>query len=165
MKHLVEKPRSLAEKVLAIEVKLEVLEQELREIGQPAANGLYRRLEALKIESKALKRNLVETQHRQQSDHERLKKLETLLRHIEDEESAVESEADFLNQAAPSSMTLAVEAGSHMVDLYRRGLKRVLGNHHPLGSSVFVNQTHANLASVYGLDVTESTTLHPNPLK
>ncbi|MEI6819824.1 MAG: hypothetical protein WCL19_09510 [Verrucomicrobiota bacterium] len=165
MKNLLEQPRSLAEKVLAIEVKLEVLEQELQEIGQPAANGLYRRLEALKIESKALKRNLVETQYRQQSDHERLKKLETLLRHIEDEESAVESEADFLNQAAPSSITLAVEAGSHMVDLYRRGLKRVLGNHHPLGSSVFVNQTHANLVSVYGLDVTESATLYPNSLK
>ena len=162
---MLEKPEQLAEKVLVIEAKLEDLEQELREIGQPAANDLYRRLEALKIESKALKRNLAETQYRQQSDHERLKKLETLLRHIEDEESAVESEADFLNQAAPSSMTLAVEAGSHMVDLYRRGLKRVLGNHHPLGSSVFVNQTHANLASVYGLDVTESTTLHPNPLK
>ena len=165
MKNLLEQPRSLAEKVLAIEVKLEVLEQELQEIGQPAANGLYRRLEALKIESKALKRNLVETQYRQQSDHERLKKLETLLRHIEDEESAVESEADFLNQAAPSSITLAVEAGSHMVDLYRRGLRRVLGNHHPLGSSVFVNQTHANLASVHGLDVTESATLYPNSLK
>ena len=162
---MLEKPEQLAEKVLVIEAKLEDLEQELREIGQPAANDLYRRLEALKIESKALKRNLAETQYRQQSDHERLKKLETLLRHIEDEESAVESEADFLNQAAPSSMTLAVEAGSHMVDLYRRGLKRVLGNHHPLGSSVFVNQTHANLASVYGLDVTESTVLHPNPLK
>ena len=162
---MLEKPEQLAEKVLVIEAKLEDLEQELREIGQPAANDLYRRLEALKIESKALKRNLAETQYRQQSDHERLKKLETLLRHIEDEESAVESEADFLNQAAPSSITLAVEAGSHMVDLYRRGLRRVLGNHHPLGSSVFVNQTHANLASVYGLDVTESETLYPNSLK
>jgi hypothetical protein len=158
MKHMLEKPRRLAEKVLAIEVKLEDLEHELHEIGQPAANDLHRRLDALKIESKALKRNLVEAQQHQQPDHDRLQKVETLLRHIEDEESAVESEANFLNQAAPSSMTLAVEAGAHMVDLYRRGMRHVLGDHHPLGTSVFVNQTHANLASVYGLDVIKTPT-------
>ena len=158
MKHMLEKPEQLAEKVLIIEAKLEDLEQELREVGQPASIDLTRRLDALKIESKALKRNLLEVRHHQQPDHNRLQKIEALLRHIEDEESAVEDEANFLNQAAPSSMTLAVEAGAHMVDLYRRGMRHVLGDHHPLGTSVFVNQTHANLASVYGLDVTKTPT-------
>lgn len=158
MKQILEKPEQLAEKVLAIEVKLEDLEHELYEIGQPASNDLNRRLDALKIESKALKSNLVEAQQHQQPNRDRFQKIEALLRHIEDEESAVESEANFLNQAAPSSMTLAVEAGAHMVDLYRRGLRHVLGDHHPLGASVFVNQTHANLASVYGLDVTKTPT-------
>ena len=155
---MLEKPEQLTEKVLVIEAKLKDLEQELRQIGQPASNDLHRRLDALNIESKALKRNLLESQQHQQPDHDRLQKIESLLRHIEDEESAVESEANFLNQAAPSSMTLAVEAGAHMVDLYRWGMRRVLGDHHPLGASVFVNQTHANLASVYGLDATKTPT-------
>jgi hypothetical protein len=38
-------------------------------------------------------------------------------------------------------MTLAVRAGSHLVDLYRQGKQHVIGNHHPLGASAFVNQS------------------------
>jgi hypothetical protein len=147
-------------KILAVESKLAELEKEIREIGLPAARDLRRRLNNLKIEEKALKRNFEESRHVGSEDAMRIEKIATLLRHIESEESSVQHEADFLSQAAPSSMTLAMEAGAHMVDLYRRGLKRVVGDHHPLGESVFVNQTHETLASRFGpLDP------HPAPAK
>jgi hypothetical protein len=48
-------------------------------------------------------------------------------------------------------VTLAVEAGSHLVEVLRHGMKRMIGDHHPLGESVFVNHSHANLTSQYGL--------------
>jgi hypothetical protein len=43
-----------------------------------------------------------------------------------------------------------------MVDLARRGFHKVLGDHHPLGSSVFVNHTHDNLTHEYGLKENET---------
>lgn len=140
-----------AEKVIEVEAKLQQLGQAIEEIGQPAAQELRRRLEALKIEGNALKRNFEESLARGEPDSVRMEKIETLLRHIEREESSVGHAADFLHQAAPSSVTLAVEAGAHLVDLYRRGVKRVIGDHHPLGASVFVNHSHENLESEYGL--------------
>jgi hypothetical protein len=47
---------------------------------------------------------------------------------------------------------LAVEAGAHLVSLYRRVLGRLIRDHHPLGQSVFVNQTHDDLAARFGID-------------
>ncbi len=146
-----ENPSPLAQKILEAELKLERLEQEISEIGQPAGHELRRRLEALKIEEKALKRNFEESQNRGEPDSVRLEKIEALLRHIEREENSVEHDADFLHQAAPSSMTFAVQTGAQMVDILGRGVKRVLGGHHPLGESVFVNHSHVNLTTDYGL--------------
>jgi hypothetical protein len=39
-----------------------------------------------------------------------------------------------------------------MIDLYRRAIHRVLGDSHPLGQSVFVNQSTDDLAAEYGLE-------------
>jgi hypothetical protein len=144
-------PSLLAEKVFEVEVKLLSLELAIEEIGQPAAQGLRHRLEILKIEGSALQRNFEESLIRGEADAVRVAKIETLLHHIEREESSVRHAADFLHQAAPSSVTFAVEAGAHLVDLYRRGVKRVVGDCHPLGASVFVNHSHENLESEYGL--------------
>lgn len=151
-----ENPSLLSEKIVEAEARLQNLEQTIEEIGLPAAGELLRRLKVLKIEATALKRNFEESLSRGEPDSVRMEKIEALLRHIEREESSIGHEADFLNQAAPSSMTLAMEAGAHLVDLYRRGLKRVVGDHHPLGESVFVNKTHEGLASQYGLDEPEA---------
>lgn len=151
MKFDPENTSPLAAKILEAETKLENLEQEIAEIGQPAGHELRRRLDILKIEEKALKRNFEESLQRGEPDSVRLEKIEALLRHIEREEASVEHDADFLHQAAPSSMTFAVQAGAQVVDLVGRGMKRVLGDHHPLGESVFVNHSHDNLADDYGL--------------
>ena len=142
----------LAEKILLAEIKLENLALEIAEIGQPAGSELLRRLEALKIEDRALKRNFEESQLRGEPDSARVAKIEALLAHIEREEESVKEDADFLNRAAPSSMTIAVQVGAQAVDLARRGMKKVMGDHHPLGSSAFVNHTHENLATEYGLE-------------
>ncbi len=146
-----EYPSPLAVKILEAEAKLEKLEQEVAEIGLPAGQELRRRLEILKIEEKALKRNFEESQHRGEPDAVRMERIEALLRHIEREESSVEHDADFLHQAAPSSMTVAVQASAQLVDLVGRGVKRVIGEHRPLGESVFVNHSHDNLTKDYGL--------------
>ena len=151
MKTTREDPSLLAEKILEAEAKLERLEQEVGEIGQPAGHELRRRLEVLRIEENALKRNFEESRRRGEPDSLRMEKIEALLRHIEDEEFSVGHDADFLHQSAPSSVTLAVEAGSHLVEVLRHGMKRMIGDHHPLGESVFVNHSHANLTSQYGL--------------
>jgi chromosome segregation ATPase len=151
MNAIPENPSLLAEKIERAEAKLEKLEREIEEIGLPAAYDLKRRLDALRIEENALKRNFEESRQRGENDAVRMRKIESLLHHIEREESSVEHEADFLHQAAPSSMIFAVQAGAHVVDLYRRGLKHVMGDHHLLGESVFVNHTHENLAARYGI--------------
>lgn len=142
---------ALAAKILEAETKLGLLQQSVEEIGLPAAYDLKRRVDALKIEANALKRNFEESQLRGEPNSLRMEKIETLLDHIKREEASVEHEAEFLNHAAPSSVTLAVEAGAQLVDLYRRGVKRVIGDSHPLGDSVFVNHTHENLEAEYGL--------------
>jgi hypothetical protein len=146
-----ENPSLLTEKILEAEARLKKLEQEIEEIGQPAGQELRRRLDVLKIEEKALNRNFEESQSRGEPDSVRMEKIETLLHHVEREEASLEHAADFLHLAAPSSVTIAVETGAQVVDLLGRGVKRVLGDHHPLGTSVFVNHSHENLASEYGL--------------
>lgn len=141
----------LALKISEVEARLEKLESEIDEIGQPAAHDLKKRFDALRIEEKALQRNFEESVARGEPDAVRIEKIEALLRHIQNEESSMEHEADFLHQSAPSSVTLAAQAAAGMIDLYRRALKKVLGDHHPLGQSVFVNHTHENLSTDFGL--------------
>lgn len=158
MKAISEDTLQLASKIEEAEIKLERLEREIEEIGLPAGYELQRRLEALKIEERALKRNFEESRLRGEPDSARMGKIEALLRHVEREESSVRHDADFLHQAAPSSMALAVQAGAHIVDLYRRGMEHVVGDHHLLGESVFVNHTHENLTRQYGLGVPVTTT-------
>ncbi len=141
----------LAEKIAQAEAKLENLELEIAEIGMPAATELRRRLEVLKIEEKALKRNFEESISRGEPDSIRMERIESLLHHIEREEASMKDEADFLHQSVPSSMAVVAEAGAHVVDLLKRGVRHVIGDHHPLGSSVFVNHTHDNLVDYHGL--------------
>jgi hypothetical protein len=155
----------LAEKIAEMERKLEALEHEIAEIGQPAAHDLKKRFDALRIEEKALKRNFEESTGRGEPDSVRLEKVEALLRYMEREESSVEHEAHFLHQAAPSSVTIAAQALSGLIDLYRRAIKRVLGDHHPLGESVFVNHSHEALAAEYGLESPPSAAGGPEPGK
>jgi hypothetical protein len=142
----------LAAKIAEVDAKLDALGREIAEIGMPAAYDLKRRYDALRVEDNALKRNFEESVARGEPDAVRLEKIETLLRHIEHEEASVEHEAHFLHQSNPSSVILAAQAATQMVDLWRRAIRKVLGDVHPLGQSVFVNHTHDNLAEEYGLD-------------
>ena len=142
----------LAAKIAETEAKLEILAQEIDEIGQPAGADLLRRLEALKIEERALKRNIDELLSGDDASIGRIEKVEALLKHIESEEASLLHEADFLHQAAPSSVIIIAEAGARLVDLVKRGIRRVLGDHHLLGSSVFVNHTHDDLVAFHGLE-------------
>jgi hypothetical protein len=142
----------LAAKIAEAEAKLEQLAVEVQEIGMPAASALRRRLYALQIEEKALQRNFEESIQRGEPDSVRLAKIEMLLSHIENEESSVAHDADFLNQAAPSSMWVVAETGAQVADLVARGVKAVVGDHRPLGSSVFVNHSHDDLVDQHGLE-------------
>ena len=139
-------------KIQEAEDRLATLEAAINDIGQPAAHELLRRLELLKIEGRALLRNFEESQRRGEPDPMKLEKIETLLQHIQDEESSVGHEADFLDQSNPSSVTLAVEAGMRLVEFLQSGFRHIIGDHHPLGSSVFVNHTHENLETEFGLE-------------
>ena len=141
----------LARKIAQAETKLEDLELQIAEIGLPAATQLRRRLEILKIEDKALKRNFEDSIRRGEPDSVRMEKIEALLAHIEREEFSVKHEADFLHQSAPSSMIVIAETGAQVVDLLKRGVKHMIGDHRPLGSSVFVNHSHKNLVDYHGL--------------
>jgi len=129
-----------------LEDRLERLEREIAEIGLPAATELKRRLDSLKIEERALKRNIAESLQRGEPDAARQEKIDKLLRHIEREEASVEHEADFLHQAAPSSVSLVAEAGARVVELCQKGRRKLLGRHHPLGEAVFVNRSADQLA-------------------
>ncbi|MEP4077580.1 hypothetical protein [Haloferula sp.] len=141
----------LAAKIEEAETRLEKLQVEIDEIGQPAAQDLERRLNALKVEERALKRNFAETQVGKGDNEARLAKVETLLRHIENEESSVEHAAAFLHQGNPSTVVLAAEAGAKIVGAIGRGAKKVFGDHPFEQSSVFVNHSHETLVSRYGL--------------
>lgn len=146
----------LARKIAESEAKLQQLEWEIEEIGQPAAHELQRRLDALKIEENALKRNLEEVLDMGDSSALRMEKVEALLAYIQSEQASVEHAANFLHQAAPTSSELAAKAGTRLVDLCIRALKRVVGDHHPLGMSVFVNHNRENLKNLYGLGKSEN---------
>lgn len=142
----------LASKIAETETKLEHLAEEIAEIGQPAGAELQRRLDVLMIEERALKRNVEELLSAGESSEARLARIEALLRHVESEEASLEHEADFLHQGAPSSVVLVAEAGVRLVELCKRAIRRVIGDHHLLGSSVFVNHTHDELVAFHGLE-------------
>ncbi len=151
MKPVPEDLSALARKVAHAEAKLQQLGWEIEEIGQPAAHELKRRLDALRVEENALQRNLAELLGMDEPDERRLEKVEALLRHIQREEASVGHDADFLHQSGHTTAEFAAQAGSLVVDLCLRGLKRVVGSHHPLGMSVFVNHNRENLKDLYGL--------------
>ena len=151
MKPTPESIAMFAEKIAGVEDKLQKLEWEIAEIGQPAAFELKRRLDALKIEENALKRNLTEALGMDEPEDVRMAKIESLLAHIEREEKSVEREAAFLHQSGHTSAEFAAQAGTRLVELCLKALKRVIGEHRPLGSSVFVNHSHETLAHHYGL--------------
>ncbi len=151
MKPTPEDMSALARKVADAEAKLQELGWQIDEIGQPAAHELQRRLDALKIEENALKRNLAELLGMGEPDEKRMEKVEALLRYIQREESSVGHDADFLHQSGHTTAEFAAQAGSMLVDLCMRGLKRIVGDHHPLGMSVFVNHSRENIEDLYGL--------------
>lgn len=151
MKPTPEEIASLAKQIAQAEAKLQNLEWEIEEIGQPAAHELQRRLDALKIEEHALKRNMEEALGMEEPGDARMAKIEALLSYIQSEEAAVEREAEFLHQSPPTSAEIATQVGSRFMDLCLRALKRVVGDHHPLGSSVFVNHSPQLLEERYGL--------------
>lgn len=141
----------LAAKLEEAEVRIENLEVAIEEIGQPAGSELKRRVEALKVEKRALKRNLSEVQDGKGELDSRMAKIETLISHIEREESSVEHEAAFLHQGNPSSMVLAAEAGARVIGAVSRGVKKMAGEKPFEKSSVFVNHSHETLVKQYGL--------------
>jgi len=163
MKPTPEEIAALANQIASVEAKLQNLELEIEEIGQPAAHELQRRLDSLKIEENALKRNLEEALDMDDPGEARMAKIEALLAYIQGEETAVEREAEFLHQSAPTSAEIAAQAGSRLVELCLRALKRVVGDHHPLGTSVFVNHSPQLLAERYGIDATNPAPETPTP--
>jgi hypothetical protein len=148
-----EDPRNelLVAKIDDAERRIEKLEVEIEEIGQPAASELKRRLEAIKIEEKAVKRNLAEALEGKGNHDDRMAKIEALLQHIEREESSVEHEAAFLHQGNPSTVVMAAEAGAKVIEAVGRGAKKVFGEKPFEKSSVFVNHSHDTLVQRYGL--------------
>ncbi len=145
----------VAEKILEAEAKLAKLDKAIEEIGHPANDELRRRLNALRVEENALKRNFVESMRRGEPDSVRIAKMDTLLKHIQREQDSVGHEADFLQQAAPSSMTAAVEGSVKAMEFVRDGVKKIMGNHHPLGESPLVNKSHESLEQEFGLEKEE----------
>lgn len=142
----------LTSKLTESEAKLEILTQEIAGIGQPAGHDLLRRLGALNIEERALKRNTAELLAGENPDSTRLAKIEALLEHIESEEVSMLQEADFLHQGSPSSVELIARAGARLLGLCKQTAHRLLGGRQLLGSSVFVNHTNADLVAFHGLE-------------
>ena len=151
MKASTESLRELLAGVARAEEKLQTLEAEIHEIGQPASANLQKRLDALRIEEAALKRNIGETFGGGSTDESRIARIEALLAHIENEESQIQQDADFLEQAAPTSPELVTRLGDRVVKFALGAIHRVIGDVHPMGSSVFVNHTHEALARRYGI--------------
>ena len=149
------KPRTYEELAAEIEVtaaKLRELEQEIKEIGEPASSTLRGRLNALKIEEHALERNFSENAQPAGAalpESNRMRQVETLLHHIEREETALQHEADFLHQASPTTLELAFRGASRMIDPATRKWKKVRGNRHWLWHSPFVNNTYETLSGKY----------------
>ncbi len=151
MKTRAKNPDRLADEIEATLRKLAKLEKEIEEIGEPAAGALRHRLEALQVEEHALQRNAGElkTGKAGRRNAVRARKLETLLHHIEAEESSLEHDADFLHQASPTTLEFAFRCGSRVFDIGARGWKKATGGRQLMWHSPFVNNTHDSLASRY----------------
>ena len=129
MKTKPENCEELAGEIEASERKLEELEQEMNEIGEPACCELRHRLEGLKVEERALKRNFAEAKGEKAHNKERMRKVVKLLHHIESEENSIGQEVHFLHQAAPTTLEYAFKGGASVLDLGVRGLKTIIGDH------------------------------------
>lgn len=143
--NLISEQTVLTERISGVEARGEELQREIAEIGMPAGRELKRRLERLRIEERALRRNVGESMRRGEPDEVRRERIDALLRHIECEEASVGHEADFLHQAAPSSVSLVAGVAARGVEFCRRGIRKLLGGRHPLGESVFVNRPSGQL--------------------
>ena len=144
-------PKSLAADIAHTEEKLHRLEQEIAEIGEPAAHELRLRLRSLQIEERALLRNFEEARAAEEPSAHKIAQLETLLHHIERQEASLEHAADFLHQGAPSSVSAVMRGGAKVAGWGARGFRKVLGDHEPLGSSALVNETYDSLSRKYDL--------------
>ena len=137
------KPESnegLAEQIGATEKKLQDLNKDVQKIGGPAASNLRHRLAAVEIEEHALQRNFAEASSEGKSDLRRMRRVETLLHHIEAEEAAIEHEADFLlHQAAPSTLDFAYGLGSRIFQKGANWVRRVKGDRQLMWHSPYVN--------------------------
>lgn len=137
----------LAARLAEFDARLEHLEKQIEEIGIPAGQNLRERLASLKIQERALKRNLDESHAAGEPDSARLEKINALFHHIVREESLMEENANFLTQAAPSSVTIIAQAAAKTLEVWQRALHKVVGDHHPLGASTFVNHTHEDIVA------------------
>ena len=156
MSHQPDSKGRLAEKIDATEKKLQALHVEVESIGEPASSDLQHRLEAIDVEEHALQRNFAELQEGKATDEKKLRKIEALLHHIEAEEANLHHEAEFLNQGAPSTLDLAYRIGSRCFDLGANGVKKIIGDHHILWHSPFVNTTIESLSSRFHLSPEDS---------
>jgi chromosome segregation ATPase len=147
----------LKAKINDTKLKLGELKEMLAPIGHPADTALQKRLDALKIEERALQRNYTELIHNPADETQRLQKVEMLLRYIEQEESSLAHEAAFLSQSAPSSVILAAEGATRAMEAMSRAFNKLLGGKRPLGESVFVNHSHDDLVNHYGLKEADET--------
>lgn len=138
-------------KIRNSELKLAELEEALLTVGHPADAKLQLRLDALRIEEEALKRNYTALLDHPHDEEARFKKVTALLEHIEREEASVQHEADFLGQSAPSSVILAAAAASRVFDALGSAFNKYLKGKRPMGESVFVNHTHDDLVKFYGV--------------
>ncbi len=141
----------LAHRIAESDAKLTLLEDGLAKINDPAGDRLRERLKALKIEEKALKRNFNEASGDCPDHQERIERVKRLLAQVQQEEASIEHEKAFLEQASPSTVILAAEAGSRAARKVGSKVRRIIGNRHPLGWSVFVNHTHDDLVARHGL--------------
>lgn len=137
----------LAARIAELDARLGELEKQVAAIGDPANQELRARLEALKIQEHALKRNFAESQALGEPDSLRLARLDALFAHIEQEETSMEDDAHFLNNTNPSSVTVAAEGAAKMLHLWQRAIHKVVGDSHPFGASAFVNHTHEEISS------------------
>jgi predicted RNase H-like nuclease (RuvC/YqgF family) len=106
----------LAQKIEATERKIQELERELESIGKLASRDLERRLAALRVEECALKRNFEEMGHSYPPDAEKVRKVESLLHHIEAEEEELEHEAEFRRRGNLTTLEFAFRSLGRFFD-------------------------------------------------
>ena len=118
----------LAEQIEATDKKIQSLNEDLASIGELASHSLRHRLEAIKVEEHALQRNFAELRGNPELDQEKVRKVETLLHHIEAEEAALEHEAAFLNQGNRTTLEFVFQFGSRAYDRGASWMKKAMRN-------------------------------------